>query len=71
MTDEEYEKEKAKIAVHIELLMKLLQENTKDQRHGWNMRKRVQWERLLQKRYQQINMQLTEELKKLEHMMDV
>jgi len=38
----------------------------KDQRHGWNMRKRVKWKRLQQKRDQQINMQLMEELKKLE-----
>ena len=71
LTDEEYEKEKAKIAVHLELLMKLLQENTKAQRHGWNMRKRVKWQRLQQKRDQQINMQLTEELKKLEQMMSI
>ena len=65
-TDEEYEKEKAEIAVHLELLMELLQESVKDQRHGWTMRKRVKWQRLQQKRDQQINMQLTEELKKLE-----
>jgi len=38
---EEYEKEKAEIAVQLELLMELLQENVKDQRHGWNMRKKV------------------------------
>jgi hypothetical protein len=35
LTDEEYEKEKAEIAVHLELLMELLRENMKDQRHGW------------------------------------
>ena len=45
-TDEEYEKEKAEIAIHLELLMELLQENMKGQRHGWLMRKRVKWQRL-------------------------
>ena len=43
LTQEEYEKEKAEIAVHLELLMELLQENVKDQRHGLLMRKRVKW----------------------------
>ena len=32
LTDEEYEQEKAKITVHLELLMELLQRNKKDQR---------------------------------------
>lgn len=70
-TNEEYEKEKAEITIHLELLMELLQENMKGQRHGCLMRKRVKWQRLQQKRDRQINMQLTEELKKLEKMMDV
>jgi len=70
-TNEEYEKEKAEIEIHLELLMELLQENMKGQRHGWQMRKRVKWQRLQQKRDRQINMQLAEELKKLEQMMDV
>ena len=30
LTDEEYEREKAKITIHLELLMELLQENVKD-----------------------------------------
>ena len=34
-TDEECEKEKAEIAVHLKLLMELLQESVKDQSHGW------------------------------------
>ena len=45
-TDEEYEKEKAEIVVHLELLMELLQENVRDQGNGWTMRKRVKWQRL-------------------------
>ena len=43
LTDEEYEREKAEIAVHLELLMELLQRNKKDQRHGWTMRNKVKW----------------------------
>ena len=52
LTDEEYEREKAKIIVHLELLMELLQRNKKDQRHGWTMRKKVKWHRLHAKRDQ-------------------
>ena len=70
LTDEEYEREKAEITVHLEFLMELLQRN-KDQRHGWTMRKKVKWQRLHAKREQQVNIQLTEELRKLEQMMNV
>jgi len=61
LTQEEYEREKVEIAVHLELLMELLWENEKDQRHGLLMRKRVKWQRLQQKRDLEISMQLTEE----------
>ena len=44
LIDQEYERKKAQIIVHLELLMELLQRN-KDQRHGWNMRKKVRWKR--------------------------
>lgn len=71
LTQEEYEKEKAEIAVHLELLMELLQKNMKDQRHGLLLRKRVKWQRLQQKRDLQISMQLTEEQRKLEQRIDV
>ena len=43
LTDEDYEREKAEIKIHLELLMKLLQENVNDQTHGWTMRKKVKW----------------------------
>ena len=43
LTGEDYEWEKAEITVHLELLMKLLQRNVKDQTHGWTMRKKVKW----------------------------
>ena len=38
LIDEDYEREKAEITVHLELLMELLQRNT---RHGWTTRKKV------------------------------
>ena len=50
LTDEEYEREKAEITIHLELLMKLLWENVKDQTHGWTMRKKVKWQKLHAKR---------------------
>ena len=66
MTDEKYERETAEIAVHLELLMEFLQRNKKDQRHGWTMRKKEKWQRLQGNRNQQVNIQLTKELRKLE-----
>ena len=68
LTDEDYEREKAEITVHLELLMELLQKNVKDQTHGWTMRKKVKWQRLHAKREKQVNIQLIEELRKLEQM---
>ena len=35
MNDEEYEREKAEIIVHLEVLMEILQRNEKDQSYGW------------------------------------
>ena len=40
-SDEEYEWEKAEITIHLEFLMKLLQENVRNQTHGLTMRKKV------------------------------
>lgn len=69
LTDEEYEWEKVEITIHLELLMELLQENVKDQTHGWTMRKKVKWQKLHSKREKKVNIQLTEELRKLEQML--
>ena len=69
LTDEEYEREKVEIEFHLELLRELLHRNKKDQRHGQTMRKKMKWQRLQEKRNQQVNMQLTEELRNLEQMM--
>ena len=49
-SDEEYEREKVEITIHLELLMELLQENVKNQTHGWTMRKKVKWQKLHAKR---------------------
>lgn len=66
LTDEEYEREKVEITIHLELLMELLQENVKNRTHGWTMRKRMKWQKLHAKRKRLINIQLAEELRKLE-----
>ena len=66
---EEYEREKAEIEIHLELLMELLQENVRYQTHGWTMRKKVKWQKLHAKREKQVNIQLMEELRKLKQML--
>ena len=68
LTDEEYEKELAEIREQFNKLKMMIEEN---QRYGWTMKKKVKWQRLQQKREQQVNMLLAEELRKLEQMMSV
>jgi hypothetical protein len=46
MTDEEYEREKAEIEVHLEVMMELLQKNEEDQRCGFFMRIKLKWHKL-------------------------
>ena len=67
--DEEYEREKAEITIHLELLMKLLQKNMKNQTHGWTMKRKVKWQKLHARREKQVNIQLMEEMRKLEQML--
>ena len=55
LTDEDYEWEKVEITIHLELLMELLQENVKNQTHGWTMRKKVKWYKLHTNRKKQVN----------------
>ena len=66
MSDEEYDREIAEILVHLEVLMEMLQRNEMDQKYGYVMRKKVKWQRLQEKRNQQVNMQLIKELRELE-----
>ena len=49
--------------------MELLQENVRNQTHGWTMRKKVKWQRLHAKREKQVNIQLTEVLRILKQML--
>lgn len=46
MNDEEYEREKAEINFHLELLMEMLQMNEEDQRYGHTMKRKFKWHRL-------------------------
>ena len=66
LMDEEYEWEKAEIKIHLEFLMELLQENMRNQTHGWTMKRKVKWQKLHARREKQVNIQLMEELRKLE-----
>lgn len=66
MSDEEYDKEMAEIAVQLELLMEMLQGNEIKQKYGYVMRKKVKWKRLQEKRNQQVNMQLIKDMRDLE-----
>ena len=71
MSDEECDKEMAEISVQLEVLMEMLQGNETDQKYGYVMRKKVKWQRLQEKRNQQVNMQLIKELRELEQILDV
>ena len=66
LMDEEYEREKFEIAIQLGLLMELMQENVRNQTHGWTTRKKVKWQKLHARREKQVNIQLMEELRKLE-----
>jgi hypothetical protein len=46
MSDEEYEREKDEIVVHIEVLMELLQRNEEDHRYGFLMRRKIRWHKI-------------------------
>ena len=70
LSKEEYEREKAEIAVQLEVLMEMLQRNEEDQKHGYVMRKKLKWQRLQEKWNHQVNMQLIKELRELEQVID-
>lgn len=73
MTVEVREREISVMKVQLQVLEEWLQEQ-ENQNRGWSFPlngKKVKWQRLQQKRDRQINMQLTEELRKLEQIMDV
>jgi len=45
MTDEEYEREKAEIEVHLEVMMELLQKKGDDHRCGFLVKRKLKWHR--------------------------
>lgn len=60
MSQEEFDREKAEIDFQIGILMKMLQKSV------WTMRKRVKWQRLWERRNQQVKLEIVEELRKIE-----
>ena len=68
LTDEEYDKELAEIREQFNKLKMMIEEN---QRYGWTRKNKVKWQRLQQKREQQVNMQLAENMRKLEQRMNM
>jgi len=70
LSKEEYEREKAEIAVQLEVLMEMFQRNEENQKHGYVMRKKLRWRRLQEKWNYQVNLQLIKELRELEQVID-
>ena len=62
MTDEEYEREKAEIEVHLEVMMELLQKEEEDQRCGLLVKRRLKWHKLQKRKEQLMNAQWKEEI---------
>ena len=64
LSDEEYEREKAKIKVHLEVMMELLQKEEEDQRCGFHVKRKLKWHKLQRRREQLINAQCEEDVLK-------
>ena len=65
MSDEDYEREKAKIEVHLEVMMELLQKKKEDQRCGFLIRRKLRWHKLQKKMKEQLmNAQWEDEILK-------
>ena len=60
LSDEEYEREKAKIEVHLEVMMELLQKEEEDQRCGFLVKIKLKWHKLQRIREQLMNAQCEE-----------
>lgn len=69
MSQEEFDRERAEIDFQIGILMEILQRSDEDQKHGWTTRRRLKWQRLQEKRNQQVNLEITEELRKIEQIL--
>jgi len=46
--------------------MEMLRRNDEGEKHGQAMRRRVKWKKLQEKRDQKVNLELVEELRKIE-----
>ena len=57
LSDEEYEREKAEIEVHMKLLMGLLQKEEEDQRCGFLVKRKMKWHKLHRIREKLMNAQ--------------
>ena len=64
MIDEEYEREKDAIEVHMEVMMELLQKKEEDQRCGFLVKRKLKWDKLQRRREQLMNAQYEEEILK-------
>lgn len=66
MSAKEQERKNVEVVVQPEVLMEMLQRNEMDHKYGYVMRKKVKWQRLQEKREQQVNMQILKETRELE-----
>ena len=64
MVDEEYEREKDEIEVHMEVMMELLQKKEEDQRCGFLVKRKLKWLKLQRRREKLMNGQYEEEVLK-------
>ena len=64
LSDEEYEREKAEIEVHMKLLMGLLQKEEEDQRCGFLVKRKMKWHKLHRIREKIMNAQYEEDILK-------
>ena len=55
LSDEEYEREKDEIKVHLEVMMELLQKEEEDQRCGFHVKRKLKWHKLQRIREQLMN----------------
>ena len=65
MSQEKIDRERVEIKFHLELLMEMLQRSKLNQRYGWSMKRKVKWHRLQVKWKHSMNVQLKEELLRL------
>ena len=55
LSDEEYEREKAEIKFHLEVMMELLQKKEEDQRRDFLVKRKLKWDKLQRRGEQLMN----------------